>query len=98
MAEPSLGDRYSYVGEHGLAVTAAGGELSAEMRELDMRPGTEVEVDEIVPADVTGAHDDSEDAVVVAWTDRSGNQRRSSIGVRHFADAFERVDSTAAAE
>lgn len=63
-------------------------------------PGQAVTVREIVPADQPGAHDDSEDAVVVEWEvpDRVRTedgwgmgtaQRAMSIGLSQFHDLFE---------
>lgn len=65
-------------------------------------PGQEVTVRETVPANESGAHDNSEDAVVVEWTEpgilidpETGNMTRGevpravSIGVSQFSDLFE---------
>lgn len=66
----------------------------------DMKPGTVVTVREVVDADTPGAHDDSEDAVVIEWetpslvTDENGDpqvghvKRAMSFGVDRFKTDF----------
>jgi hypothetical protein len=88
-SEPEVGSRHVYVGAGSLAEVLSGAPLSAEMRELDMHPNTEVVVEAVVPADETGAHDNSEDAAVVSWRDRSENARQTSVGLGRFAELFE---------
>lgn len=90
MAE--AGERYTYTGE---TLGTAG----------DLPTGTEIEVRELVPADVPGAHDDAEDAVVIEWTDKTvgigenGEQvlvdrrRAMSVSEEFFSDNFEAVGS-----
>ena len=65
------------LGEHHAA--EAGRELPAEMRDLDMAPGTEV---------TTVATDDATGAVIVAWTDKSGVLRHTSVAPDFFAEHF----------
>lgn len=89
MASPKLGQRYVYSANVGLAEVLSRQQLTSEQCDLDMHPGTEVRVEALVPADVTGAHDDTEDSVVVAWSDRSGNPRQTSVGVERFGELFE---------
>lgn len=85
---PEAGDKYVYRGD-GIGIDA--GRLAA---------GTSVTVREVVPADVPGAHDDSEDAVVIEWqspTVVNGEDgpelgfaiRAMSIGVDQFNEDFE---------
>jgi hypothetical protein len=57
-------------------------ELPAEMRDLDMPPGTEVE---------HIATDDDRNLVVVAWTDRAGDARRTSVDPDFFVSHFEEL-------
>ena len=64
-------------GEHHAA--AAGRELPAEMRDLDMAPGTKVDV-----ADT----DEKTGAVIVAWTDKSGVLRHTAVQPDFFAEHF----------
>lgn len=89
MVEPEVGSRHLYTGTAGLGEVLVGRSLSAEMRELDMPPGTDVTVVALVPAADTGAHDNLEDSVVVTWSDRSGNPRQTSIGIERFDELFE---------
>jgi hypothetical protein len=58
----------------------SGRELPAEMRDLDMPPGTEVE-----HADT----DEDSGRPIVAWADASGNPRRTSIDPEFFREHFE---------
>lgn len=54
--KPKAGDVYRYVGATPLGIDAGA-----------LLPGTEVTVREVVEADEPGAHDGTEDAVVVEW-------------------------------
>lgn len=54
--KPKAGDVYRYLGPAPLGIDAGA-----------LLPGTEVTVTAVVPADEAGAHDDSEDAVVISW-------------------------------
>lgn len=65
-----------------------------------LTPGTVVTVRETVPAGEPGAHDDTEDAVVVEWTSPAlvrtdkgvevGDAPRAmSVSVQRFRDAFQ---------
>jgi len=65
-------------GEH--HASAASRELPAEMRDLDMAPGTEVEV-----ADT----DEATGRPIVAWTDPTGTGRRTTVDPEFFAEHFE---------
>jgi hypothetical protein len=53
---PAVGATYTYSGETAIGVGPG-----------SLAPGTPVRVREVVPADVPGAHDDTEDAVVIEW-------------------------------
>ena len=64
-------------GEHHAA--EAGRELPAEMRDLDLPSGTEVEV---------AGTDDATGAVIVAWTDRGGVLRHTAVQPAFFAEHF----------
>jgi hypothetical protein len=64
-------------GEHHAA--AAGRELPAEMRDLDMPHGTEVE--HIATDEDTGA-------LIIAWTDRSGVPRNTAVHPDFFTANF----------
>ena len=65
------------LGEHHAA--QAGRELPAEMRELDMAPGTEV---------VHEATDESNGFVIVSWRDKGGVPRNTAIEPGFFAEHF----------
>ena len=78
----TVGATYRYAHELGLAEQHAD-ELSAEMTELDMHPGTEV-----VVHDVDGERGG---LVIVEWADRSNNPRLTSIDPALFAEWFEEV-------
>jgi hypothetical protein len=65
-----LGEHHA--GEHGR-------ELPAEMRDLDLPPGTEA--DHIATDEDTGA-------VILAWTDRTGTPRNSAVSPEFFAAHF----------
>lgn len=69
---------FRYAAAAGLAAQYVG-DLSAEMRDLDMPPGTVVTV---------VGHDDERDLVLVEWTDLSGNGRVTSIEPAVFAENF----------
>ena len=64
-------------GEHHAA--EAGRELPAEMRDLDMPSGTEVEV---------AGTDEATGAVIVAWTDKGGVLRHTAVHADFFAEHF----------
>ena len=73
--------RYTHsrgLGEH--HATEASRELPAEMRDLDMAPGTEVE-----HADT----DEDTGRPIVAWTDTTGTGRRTTVDQEFFAEHFE---------
>jgi hypothetical protein len=83
-AKPAAGGRYRYTGT----------ELYG-----DLAPDELVTVREVVPADEPGAHDNSEDAVVVEWevpsrvrTENGWGHgvvpRALSVGVSTFGDLF----------
>jgi hypothetical protein len=65
-------------GEH--HATEASRELPAEMRDLDMPPGTEVE--HIATDEDTGA-------LIVAWEDRGGITRHTAVQPDFFDERFE---------
>lgn len=91
MAKPKPGETYKYAGEEPL------GEPGSP---AGVAPGTVVTVREIVPADTPGAHDDSEDCVVVeiavpyVANDDDGNpviqysSRAYSVGLDAFASDY----------
>ena len=60
--------------------TVAGRELPAEMRDLDLPPGTEVEL-----ADT----DEDTGRPILAWADATGNGRHTTVDTEFFADHFE---------
>lgn len=73
---------YTYTHDKGLGehhAAAAGRELPAEMRDLDMAPGTKV---------TTVATDDATGRVIVAWTDKSSVLRHTSVDPDFFAEHF----------
>lgn len=78
--------RYRYNADAGLAARARiadpdlSDELPSEMHDLDMPPGTEVEV---------VGHDEERDLVLVNWTDLQGNPRTTSIEPSTFGNDFE---------
>jgi hypothetical protein len=67
------------LGEHHAG--AAGRELPAEMRDLDMPSGTAAE--HVGTDEATGA-------VIVAWTDRGGVLRHTAIHPDFFAEHFKK--------
>ena len=77
---------YRYKADAGLAARArvadpdVSDDLPAEMRDLDMEPGTEVEV---------AGHDEERDLVLVNWTDANGTPRTTSLPPDTFAADFE---------
>lgn len=85
MAEPNVGDIYRHAAEQGLAARArvadvgVSDELSSEMTELDLQPGTEVTV---------AGYDDQRGLVLVEWTDAQGNPRITSVTPDDFAANF----------
>jgi hypothetical protein len=70
---PEAGDAYTYSASEPLGNDPG-----------SVAPGTRVTVREVVPADVQGAHDDSEDAVVVETEDG----RAWSVGLQTFASDY----------
>lgn len=73
---------YLYTHDKGLAqhhAEAAGRELPAEMRDLDMPPGT--------PAEHV-ATDEANGYLIVAWTDKSGVLRHTAVEPVFFAGHF----------
>lgn len=88
MGEPERIGVYEYVGEQGLAAAAriadpdTDDDLPSEMRELDLRPGTEVTLIE---------HDLDRDLLILEWTDASGGTRRTSVPPAQFDAQFEEV-------
>lgn len=83
MTSPAAGSRYRYSNTLGLAEHHASGALTAEMTELDMRPGTEVTV--------TDVDDERGGLVLVEWADRSSNPRITSVDPELFEWAFEPI-------
>jgi hypothetical protein len=78
---PAATHKYAHsrgLGEH--HATESGRELPAEMRDLDLAPGTEVEV-----ADT----DEDTGRPIVAWTDTTGTGRRTTVDAEFFAEHFE---------
>jgi hypothetical protein len=55
----------------------------AEMREVDMHDGTEVER--------IGTTDDENEMVLVRWTDRSGIERITAVDPDKFDELFEEI-------
>ena len=66
----------------------AGRELPAEMRDLDLAPGTEVEHIDT---------DESNGYLIVSWTDKSGNPRNTAVEPGFFAEHFTETDSSSLA-
>lgn len=90
------GDRYTFTGKAGLAETLTGetprtDDQGLNHAVLDMPAGCEVTVRELVAAETKGAHNDDEDAWVVAWTDDLGNPRATSVGVETFDKHFRKA-------
>jgi hypothetical protein len=56
-------------------------EIDSSMEELDLHPGTEVEV---------VGFEDERDLVIVSWTDRQGNPRRTTVSPDELDAQFER--------
>ena len=73
MTKPKPGDKFRYSADEPL-----GNDPGA------IKPGTKVQVREVVSAGTTGAHDDSEDAVVVETT----QGRAWSVGLSVFSDDY----------
>jgi hypothetical protein len=73
---------YTYSHDKGLGdhhAGAAGRELPAEMRDLDMPPGTQVE--HVATDDATGA-------LILAWTDKSSVLRHTAVTPEFFSGHF----------
>lgn len=70
MSKPRTGAKYSYDGEKGLGAQHAPRDLSSEMHDLDLHPGTEVKV---------CGYDDDRDLVLVEWVDMQGTMRITSV-------------------
>ncbi len=71
-------------GEH--HATEHGRELPAEMRDLDLPHGTEVE---------HAGVDEDTGAVIVAWTDKSGVHRNTAVDPGFFTANFTEAGGTA---
>lgn len=63
--KPQAGDRYRYVGELPLGIDA--GQLLPGAIVTIRNVGTEEKPAGVLPADEPGAHDDTEDAVIIEW-------------------------------
>lgn len=77
--------KYAHPGGKGFGqhhAEESGRELPSEMRDLDMAPGTEVE---------HVGSDEDRGLEIVAWTDRSGIERRTSVEPDFFASNFQEV-------
>jgi len=73
---------HRYVHDKGLGqhhAEASSRELPAEMRDLDLPPGTEVE---------HAATDEDTGALIVAWEDRSGITRNTAVDPEFFDSHF----------
>lgn len=79
-----LVELYRYIHTSGLGEAARGESLDEDMKELDMMPGTEVEVI---------AHDEESDWPIVAWEDSTRNRRITTIDPDVFSELFEKVDT-----
>jgi hypothetical protein len=88
MAHPKPGGAYVYRGTDPIGTDS-----------LALTPGTHVKVREVVSAGEAGAHDDSEDSVVIEWEspalvqgengmELGTSPRAMSIGVAHFSRDF----------
>lgn len=86
--KPQTGETYTLSADEPIGVDAGA-----------LVPGTSVIVREVVPAGEPGAHDDSEDAVVVEWSapalvrgdngvELGESPRAMSFGLADFADRF----------
>lgn len=75
---------YSHPDGHGVGRHHAGRELSAEMRDLDLSHGTEVE---------RVATDEDTAALILAWKDRTGVARNSAVSPEFFAAHFTALDA-----
>ena len=74
---------HKYVHDRGFGqhhAEASQRELPAEMRDLDMAPGTEVEV---------AGTDEDTGRPILAWADATGNGRRTTVDTEFFAEHFE---------
>lgn len=82
----SVGDSLIYNPAHGLGYghNARGEELTAEMHELDLKPGTPAELLDI---------DEETGYVIVKWIDDIGIDRNTSVEPSQFDAEFEVVTS-----
>lgn len=83
---PSVGAEYTYDPQHGSGFGRQhkGEELTAEMQELDLHPGTPVKIIDI--------DEESGGRVHVEWTDRKDLPRITSIDPQEFDDDFKKVE------
>lgn len=81
MSPPEVDSRYRYA--HTVGLGAHHAELSAEMTELDMAPGTEVIVHDV--------DQERGGLVLLEWVDRPGNPRMTSVDPQLFGQLFEAV-------
>jgi hypothetical protein len=82
LREPRAGSKFTYNADRGLADRATGGTpLRTDQAELDLQPGTEVEVHD---------YDKERDLVLVEWTDASGNPRITSVELDDFNESFQK--------
>ena len=79
---PTVGSTYRYAADIGLGAAHADGDLHPDMHALDLPPDEEVTV---------AGHDDDRDLVLLAWTDRAGTPRVTSVDPDLFADRFVNV-------
>jgi hypothetical protein len=79
VSKPRTGSAYTYGGEQGLGATHSSRDLSSEMHDLDLHPGTAVKVH---------GYDDDRDLVLIEWTDLAGNPRITSVEPERFAHDF----------
>jgi hypothetical protein len=81
MAIPEVGDEITYQPEdnRGFGERAKGSELSAEMRELDLKPGTSVRY---------FAQDADSGWPIIQWRDDTGLERLTTIEPDRFEQDF----------
>jgi hypothetical protein len=75
----SVGDSFEYSGTVGFGEMVAGHPLTPDMADLDLQPGTAVEVAAVL-----------DEVVIIRWVDRRVNERRTSINPSTFAAHFTR--------
>jgi hypothetical protein len=80
MANPKAGSRHVYQHMVGLG-ELHNPDISAEMADLDLKPGT--------PVKVVG-HDEDRNLVLLEWTDAQGNPRITSVEPDVFTAHFEK--------